>query len=160
VHTDPNRCNILIGGARPVLVDWALPGRGASWLNLAFMVSSLISEGSSPGQAECWAGQFREWTDADPHAIDTFATALFRRRQEQTSTCPQPRRTERLRLAHFARTWLDHRRRVPDPPSPQRLKAPVAPLTGLDPDAFPARNKELEAGDRDARRTANLVPGC
>jgi hypothetical protein len=114
IHTDPNRRNILVGEERSVLVDWSLPGRGASWLNIAFMVSSLISEGFRPEQAEQWARQFEEWRDADWHAIDTFATALLRRREEQATTSPEPRRTERQRLAYLARTWLNHRGQTPN----------------------------------------------
>lgn len=114
VHTDLNKRNILMGKTRSVLVDWSLPGRGASWLNVAFMISSLISEGCSPAQAERWAHEFfEEWRQTDSTAIDTFVRALVRRREEQAVRCSEPRRAQRRRLAQLARQWLQHRGQAP-----------------------------------------------
>ncbi|WP_406292210.1 hypothetical protein [Embleya sp. NBC_00896] len=114
VHTDLNKRNILMGKTRSVLVDWSLPGRGASWLNVAFMISSLISEGCSPAQAERWAQDFfEEWRRTDSAAIDTFVQALLRRREEQAVMCSEPRRAERRRLAQLAQQWLQHRGQAP-----------------------------------------------
>lgn len=106
VHTDMNRENILIGATQSVLVDWALPGRGAPWLNAAFMISSLVSEGHFPRAAERWACQsFEVWRETDPSAIDTFVKALVRRREEQAKKCPEPQKAQRRRFARRAQLW-------------------------------------------------------
>ncbi|MFD9562210.1 phosphotransferase family protein [Streptomyces sp. NPDC059994] len=110
IHTDLNRGNILVGKSRAVLVDWALPGKGAPWLNLAFLICTLASEGWPPRAAERWAEQFPAWVDADDLAVDTFVEALVRRRTEQLAICPIHRRQERARQRHLCRQWLRYRR--------------------------------------------------
>ncbi|WP_367435213.1 aminoglycoside phosphotransferase/choline kinase family protein [Streptomyces celluloflavus] len=109
IHPDLNRGNILIGKSQSMLVDWALPGQGAAWINLAFFTFFLMNEGWPPAQAESWVNRFRAWKEADPHAIRTFVTALTRRRSEQASSAPQLRRMERLRQERLALEWLQHR---------------------------------------------------
>ncbi|MFF2963775.1 phosphotransferase [Streptomyces sp. NPDC057963] len=108
MHPDLNRGNMLIGNSQSVLVDWALPGQGAAWINLAFFAFFLMNEGWQPAQAERWVNRFRAWREADPCAIRTFITALTRRRSEQASSAPPLRRMERLRQESLALEWLQH----------------------------------------------------
>ncbi|MBT2507003.1 aminoglycoside phosphotransferase [Streptomyces sp. ISL-98] len=110
VHSDLNAGNILIGTGGAVLVDWALPARGASWLNVGFLLASLIGEGSTPAEAERWAQRtFPEWSAAGTTAVDTFVAALARRRAEQAADCPELRRASRQRQALLAQQWLRFR---------------------------------------------------
>lgn len=111
IHTDPNRSNVLIGKTSSVLVDWSLPGKGASWVNIAFVVASLISEGWPPQTAENWAESFQEWQRVNPGAIDVFVTALSRRRHEQAKHGTDPLiRATRRRSAHRAHEWFNYRK--------------------------------------------------
>lgn len=106
VHTDLNAGNILIDARGARLVDWALPARAAAWLNIGFLLASLIGAGVAPATAERWArNTFPEWSAAGKTAVDTFVAALARRRAEQATTCPEPRRTERKQQALAARHW-------------------------------------------------------
>ncbi|WP_188298142.1 aminoglycoside phosphotransferase [Streptomyces sp. CBMA156] len=113
VHTDLNAGNILI---RPdgtaVLVDWAWPGRGAGWLSAAFLLAQLIDAGTSPADAENWAWQvLPDWAAAPTDAVDTFVTALTRRRAAQAATCSPARRTEREGQLRTATAWNRFRSR-------------------------------------------------
>ncbi|MFF9785031.1 phosphotransferase [Streptomyces nigrescens] len=110
VHSDLNAGNILISDRGAVLVDWAMPARGAAWLTIGFLLASLIGEGLAPAEAEGWAQHtFPEWSAARRTAVDTFVAALARRRAEQAANCPEPRRAERRRQLLPARQWLRFR---------------------------------------------------
>ncbi|MEV6981732.1 hypothetical protein AB0M95_10810 [Sphaerisporangium sp. NPDC051017] len=110
VHSDLNAGNILIGEGGAILVDWALPARGATWLNVGLLLASLIGAGFAPAEAESRAKRtFPEWSAAGKAAVDTFVTALARRRAEQAANCPEPRRAERQRQRLHAQRWLCYR---------------------------------------------------
>ncbi|MGH3755725.1 MAG: phosphotransferase [Pseudonocardiaceae bacterium] len=110
VHSDLNAGNILVGQRGVVLVDWALPARAAAWLNVGFLLASLIGAGFVPAAAERWAQRtFPEWSAAGKVAVDTFVAALARRRAEQATNGPQPRRAERQQHALTAHRWLRFR---------------------------------------------------
>lgn len=110
VHSDLNAGNILVGEGGAVLVDWALPARAAAWLNVGFLLASLIGAGFAPATAERWAQRtFPEWSAAGRAAVDTFVAALARRRAEQATNCRQPRRAERQEQAFTAHRWLRFR---------------------------------------------------
>ena len=88
-------------------MDWALPARAAAWLNVGFLLASLIGAGVAPATAERWAQHtFPEWSATGKAAVDTFVAALARRRAEQATHCPQPRRAEREQQAITAHRWL------------------------------------------------------
>jgi hypothetical protein len=111
VHSDLNAGNIiLVGEGGAVLVDWALPARAAAWLNVGFLLAALIGAGFAPATAQRWAQRtFPEWSAAGRVAVDTFVAALARRRAEQATNCPQPRRAERQQQAFTAHRWLRFR---------------------------------------------------
>lgn len=76
VHSDLNAGNILVGEGGAVLVDWALPARAAAWLNVGFLLASLIGAGFAPATAERWAQRtFPEWSAAGRAAVDAFVAA-------------------------------------------------------------------------------------
>ncbi|MBW8803536.1 MAG: phosphotransferase [Catenulisporales bacterium] len=79
LHCDLNPTNVLIGtdGSARV-VDWAFCSRGASWLELAFLVPWLLREGHTPETAESWLSQFPLWKAADPWHVDLFVSLLDR----------------------------------------------------------------------------------
>ncbi|MER6399304.1 hypothetical protein ABT263_25145 [Kitasatospora sp. NPDC001603] len=114
VHTDLNAGNILIqDGGDAVLLDWALPGRGACWLSGGFLLAQVIDAGTRPADAEDWARRaLPGWAAAPAAAADTFVTALTRRRAEQAATCRPGRRPERERQLRSAMAWHRWRTRT------------------------------------------------
>jgi hypothetical protein len=60
------------------MVDWAWPTPGAAFIDPAWLVLQLIAAGHSAEDAESWAADCRAWTDANPSAVDAFATATLR----------------------------------------------------------------------------------
>ena len=79
VHTDMNTANFLVSGESIAVVDWAMPCRGASWLDTALMVVRLIRAGHAPAQAQRWAEQVPAWRAAPPGRSDSV-----RRRMRNT----------------------------------------------------------------------------
>ncbi|MER6196013.1 aminoglycoside phosphotransferase [Streptomyces sp. NPDC001586] len=112
VHTDLNEGNILVqDDGRAVLLDWAWPARGAGWLSAGFLLAQLIDAGTPAADAEAWAHRaLPGWATAPTDAVDTFVTALTRRRAEQAATCRPARRAEREGQLRSATTW--HRSRT------------------------------------------------
>lgn len=78
LHADINPSNLLVGGRKAWVVDWAWPTRGAAFIDPAQLVVQLVSAGHSAEAAESWAGRCEQWVNADPAAIDAFATATVR----------------------------------------------------------------------------------
>jgi hypothetical protein len=107
LHTDFNPLNILINDDGPWIVDWAWPTRGAAFIDPACFLLRMMTHGHSPAEAEQWAARCPGWDEADPHAIDVFASAnqrLFREIAEQ-----EKHSEWKADLATAAATWAEHR---------------------------------------------------
>lgn len=77
VHTDLHGDQILISAGAVHVVDWAMPGAGARWVDPAFLVLRLIEAGHTPGDAEQWVHtHLRPLRDADPDCLDVLAAYL------------------------------------------------------------------------------------
>lgn len=108
LHTDYNPENILItpdGHAQ--IIDWAWPTKGAAWIDPACLIPRLIACGHSPVSAEELARQCPAWDNADPAAIDLFASALATLWSEIDQDQPGVQWTQAL--AASARRWHKHR---------------------------------------------------
>lgn len=108
LHTDYNPANILItaeGDAR--IIDWAWPTKGAAWIDPACLIPRLIACGHSPASAEGVARECPAWAEADPAAIDVFASALTVLWDEVARD--QPDQPWKQALAASARQWRAHR---------------------------------------------------
>jgi hypothetical protein len=108
LHTDYNPANILItrdGNAE--IIDWAWPTKGAAWIDPACLVPRLIACGHSPASAEDVARQCPAWQDADPAAIDLFASALTTLWDD--IALDQSGEPWKQTLAASARQWHEHR---------------------------------------------------
>lgn len=109
VHSDMSLKNFLVADGRACLVDWAMPCRGAAWLDTAWMVPRLIRAGHSPCDAERWAGQIPAWAQADPGAVTAFAGALAELWEERLGQRPAPHLVE---LAAAVQGWVEYRAAV------------------------------------------------
>jgi hypothetical protein len=108
LHTDYNPANILItSDGNAEIIDWAWPTKGAAWIDPACLIPRLIACGHSPASAEEVARQCPAWEDADPAAIDRFAstlTALW-----SGIARDQPGEPWKQALAVSAQKWHEHR---------------------------------------------------
>lgn len=108
LHTDYNPANILVTTNGDVqIIDWAWPTKGAAWLDPANLVPRLIACGHTPASAEEIAAECPGWRDADPAAVDLFASALTSLWADVA--CGQPNEEWKQKLAVSAQQWLEHR---------------------------------------------------
>ncbi|MDR6318949.1 phosphotransferase [Actinoplanes couchii] len=107
VHTDMSTANFLVDPYSISVVDWAMPCRGAPWLDTTLMIARLIRAGHTPAQAEQWAAQVPAWRDGPPDAITAFATACAARSAEWAEQHPAPHFRE---LADAGHDWVRYRR--------------------------------------------------
>ena len=108
LHTDYNPANVLVTAHGNVqIIDWAWPTKGAAWIDPACLVPRLIAWGHSPASAEEIARENPAWADAEPAAIDRFASALTSLWCEIARD--QPGETWKQTLAACAQQWLGHR---------------------------------------------------
>ena len=108
LHTDYNPANILItSDGNAEIIDWAWPTKGAAWIDPACLIPRMIACGHSPASAEEIARQCPAWEDADPAAIDLFASALTALWSEITRD--QPGELWKQALAVSAQQWHEHR---------------------------------------------------
>jgi hypothetical protein len=107
LHTDVTPHNFLVTASGTRVVDWAMPCRGAAWIDAAFLVVRLVAAGHTPAEAETWAEQLGAWRGASSRAVDAFADALVTlwRRKEQVEPAPH-----RPLLRHAAEQWSRYRR--------------------------------------------------
>jgi len=75
LHTDYAPDNVLIAGGRALLIDWAWPTRGASWIDPACLVLRLMAGGHTAAQAEQVVSALPAWTAAPREAVTAFAEA-------------------------------------------------------------------------------------
>ncbi|MFE5158422.1 phosphotransferase [Streptomyces sp. NPDC056697] len=116
LHTDINPSNLIVGQDRMWAVDWAWPTRGAAFIDVACLVVQLIAAGHTAQGAESWTAHCPAWRNANPAAIDAFATATFRMYRSQASRFPDASWLDDMVTA--VRAWAVHRGVAPRPPSP------------------------------------------
>jgi hypothetical protein len=107
LHTDYNPANILITKDGAQIIDWAWPTKGAAWIDPACLIPRLIACGHTPASAEDIAQQCPAWADADPAAIDVFASALTALWRDIARD--QPDEKWKQSLAASARQWHEYR---------------------------------------------------
>jgi hypothetical protein len=103
LHTDWSPSNVLVHDGRTVMIDWAWPTRGASWLDPACWVVWLIASGHSPHQAEQWALRVPALQRAPHTAVTAFAQAQAAMWEDIGDHAPHPG------LAPAAARWVKHR---------------------------------------------------
>lgn len=107
LYTDITPDNLMVGEGRTWALDWAWPTRGAAFIDPALLVVQLIAAGHTAEGAETWAAGCTAWPNADPRAIDAFATATARMWNTYANRRPE---TAWLKvMADAARAWADHR---------------------------------------------------
>ena len=104
VHTDWSPSNILVGTRRAVMVDWAWPTRGASWVDPACWVVWLIVAGHDSAQAEQQAMKVPAFRQAPQPAVTAFAEAQAAMWADIGESAPHPG------LAAAATDWVKYRR--------------------------------------------------
>jgi hypothetical protein len=102
-HTDWSPSNVLMVDGRAVVVDWAWPTRGASWLDPACWVVWLIASGHHPEQAEEWALRVPAFQQAPQAAVTAFAEAQAAMWEDIGEHAPH------AGLAAAAARWAKHR---------------------------------------------------
>lgn len=78
LHTDLNPHNLLCGGGRAYVVDWATAARGPAWVDVAHAVLRLMEQGHTAVDAEAWARQVPCWRAVSAAEIDALVTANVR----------------------------------------------------------------------------------
>ncbi|WP_432036631.1 phosphotransferase [Streptomyces cucumeris] len=107
LHTDINPSNFVVGRHGTWAVDWAWPTKGAAFIDVACLVVQLIAAGHSAPDAESWAARCRAWENADPVAIDAFATATYRMYRSRARRFPDAAWLQDMVGA--TRAWTVHR---------------------------------------------------
>ncbi|MFD7895509.1 protein kinase [Streptomyces sp. NPDC059743] len=107
LYTDINPSNLIIGDRSTWAVDWSWPTRGAAFIDPACLVVQLISAGHDAESAESWASGCAAWMDADPKAIDAFASATLRMHRAFAERKPD---ASWLRaMVEACQSWTSHR---------------------------------------------------
>ncbi|ANN19941.1 hypothetical protein SD37_32905 [Amycolatopsis orientalis] len=106
IHTDLHQLNILVGGGRAWVIDWAWSQTGAAWIDAAHLVVRLIDQGHDPETAEHWAATTFAWPGVSPEALTAFSVALLGMWTYLHHTDPLPMRAG---VTAAARRWAEHR---------------------------------------------------
>ncbi|MEV6343061.1 hypothetical protein [Actinoplanes sp. NPDC051851] len=106
LHTDLNNVNVIVGGGRARLVDWAWATRGAPWLDAAYWVVWLIAAGHAPESAEQWAAEIPAFAAAPEAGVTAFAVATARLWQAVDTANPD---SWTLRLSDASQSWCRFR---------------------------------------------------
>lgn len=107
LHTDINPDNLLVAQRGGWVVDWSWPTRGAAFIDPACLVVQLVAAGHSAETAENWADNCTAWREANPRALDAFASAtvrMYRRFAER-----RPDEAWRGAMVQAAEKWSAHR---------------------------------------------------
>lgn len=111
LHTDLRPDNLLLtADGTVVVVDWAWPCVGASWVDLASMAPSIAVCGLNPDPI---LAEHPATRDAKPAAISAFVCALLGYWERNSRKPPPPRspnlRRYQARTATVTREWLSNR---------------------------------------------------
>ncbi|MFI0350962.1 phosphotransferase family protein [Actinomadura sp. 9N407] len=117
LHGDINASNLLITNDKVLLIDWAQPVRGASWIDIADLIPHLILAGHTPPAAEQAVARAVHATGVDAQTITSYAVA-FAGYWTRMSRRPAPPGVPNLRgyqarAATAALAWVAHRTRWP-----------------------------------------------
>lgn len=107
LYTDINPDNLLIGDHASWAIDWSWPTRGAAFIDPACLIVQLIAAGHSPDSAETQAQALPAWKNADPTAVQAFATANLR--MYTTLADRNPHATWLRAMADATARWQQHR---------------------------------------------------
>lgn len=77
VHTDLHSLNIVVGGGRARIVDWAWSRLGNPAIDVAFLINRLIAAGHTPHAAEQWADTIPCWRATPENTRTAFAVAIL-----------------------------------------------------------------------------------
>jgi hypothetical protein len=97
---------VLVDARTAWIIDWALPTRGAAFIDPASFLIRLMLGGHTAAQAEAWAAQCDSWATAPDKAIGAFALACVRLYAEIAQEDTQP---WKQRLATAAQEWARRR---------------------------------------------------
>ncbi|MCF2532114.1 phosphotransferase family protein [Yinghuangia soli] len=78
LHTDLNPHNLLSGGGRAYVVDWATAARGPAWVDVAHAALRLMEQGHTAADADAWARQVPCWREVRTAELDALVTAQVR----------------------------------------------------------------------------------
>ncbi|UVS77545.1 phosphotransferase family protein [Actinokineospora sp. UTMC 2448] len=76
VHTDLHGDQFLLCGPSARVIDWGMPGRGAAWVDTAYLIVRLIERGHFPAEAESWARSRGTWSADAEAALTPWAVYL------------------------------------------------------------------------------------
>lgn len=105
-HTDLHSLNLLVGGGRLRVVDWAWSRHAQPWVDTGFLILRLIESGHSPAEAEQWAKEIGVWAEAPEDDRTAFAVAVLGIWEFLQRDSPLPHRAG---LTVAARRWVRHR---------------------------------------------------
>jgi hypothetical protein len=109
VHGDLVPGNLLVAGAKVMVIDWAMAARGAAWLDAALLITPMIAAGHSPADAEAWAAGHPDWTAVPSAALDLLAVMRSAFLMEKAEHGPEWLREERRSSLWAHQEWARHR---------------------------------------------------
>jgi hypothetical protein len=77
VHTDLHSLNILIGGGRARVIDWAWSRLGSAAVDIAFLIARLVAAGHTPASAQAWAESIPVWRHTATEARTALAVQVW-----------------------------------------------------------------------------------
>lgn len=108
VHTDLHADQFILDESAdvPIVVDWAFPGAGASWVDSAFLVLRLVEAGHPVDVAEEWArSSLRSFAAADDDVVTAWAVYLAGMWSVWAATEAAPGQGHRAKLARRYAWW-------------------------------------------------------
>ncbi|MFK3735674.1 hypothetical protein ACI2LJ_36020 [Streptomyces sp. NPDC088090] len=108
LHCDLRADNLIIANSRVHVIDWGWPGRGAPWLDMAFLLPHLITAGHSAADAQKLGETVSAYRDASPDAVAAFAATLTRFWESRLTEGPQKLRAYRARAVRAGQEWGSH----------------------------------------------------
>ncbi|MBA8924248.1 hypothetical protein BC739_001445 [Kutzneria viridogrisea] len=105
LHTDLHGEQFLIDSGTVHVVDWGFPGRGALWVDTAFLLLRLIDAGHHPTEAEAWAWEQSTSAGLIEHTLTAFAAYLAGMWSYWAATSAAPGTLYRAQLARDYVSW-------------------------------------------------------